>query len=89
QAFVPAMQARARAKGIPNFHIFGEVAFETLDVGLLARHTVVDRLPGILDFATRQAIVESVTGKQEPGAWDKLTRGDALYAHGYDTAVQL
>ncbi|MBI0475494.1 alpha-amylase [Sphingomonas sp. MA1305] len=89
QAFVPAMQARAKAKGIPNFHIFGEVAYETLDVGLLARHTVVDQLPGVLDFATRQAILESVTGKQEPGAWDKLTLGDALYAHGYDTAVQL
>ena len=26
QAFVPAMLERARAKGIPNFHIFGEVA---------------------------------------------------------------
>jgi glycosidase len=25
QAFVPAMLARAKAKGIPNFHIFGEV----------------------------------------------------------------
>src|SRR5256885_9837835 len=26
QAFVPAMLARARARGIPNFHIFGEVS---------------------------------------------------------------
>ena len=89
QAFVPAMLARAKAKGIPNFHIFGEVAYETLDVGLLAKYTRVDRLPGILDFATRQAILETVTGKQEPGAWDKLTLGDSLYQGGYATAATL
>ncbi|MDH7973491.1 alpha-amylase family glycosyl hydrolase [Sphingomonas sp. AR_OL41] len=84
--FVPAMLARARAKGIPNFHIFGEVAYETLDVGMLARHTVIDKLPAVLDFAFRQAVLGAVTGKQEPGAWDKLMLGDALYAHGFDTA---
>ena len=89
QAFVPAMLARAKAKGIPNFHIFGEVAFETLDVGLLAEHTRIDKLPGVLDFATRQAILESVTGKQEIGAWDKLTLGDSLYQGGYATAQTL
>jgi len=89
QAFVPAMLARAKAKGIPNFHIFGEVALQTLDVGMLARHTVVDRLPAVLDFATRQAILQTVTATQEPGAWDKLVNGDALYANGFGTAVQL
>lgn len=89
QAFVPAMQARAKAKGIPNFHIFGEVAYETLDVGSLAKYTQVDKLPGVLDFATRQAILETVTAKQQPDAWDKLTLGDSLYAGGYDTAVTL
>jgi glycosidase len=84
--FVPAMLDRAKAKGIPNFHIFGEVAYETLDVGMLARHTMVDKLPAVLDFAFRQAVLEAVTGQQEPGAWDKLVLGDALYAHGFDTA---
>jgi glycosidase len=89
QAFVPAMLARAKAKGIPNFHIFGEVAWETLDVGMLARHTVVDKLPAVLDFAFRQAVIGSVTGKAEQGTWDKLTLGDTLYANGYDTAITL
>ncbi|MBB5710238.1 alpha-amylase family glycosyl hydrolase [Sphingomonas xinjiangensis] len=89
QAFVPAMRARAQARGIPNFHIFGEVAYESLDVGMLAKHTVVDKLPGVLDFATRQAILQAVTAKQEPMAWDKLTLGDSLYAGGYATAIQL
>ncbi len=88
QKFVPAMLARAEAKGIPNFHIFGEVAYETLDVGMLARHTIVDKFPGVLDFAFRQAVLGSVT-KPEPGAWDKFTLGDALYAGGYDTAITL
>ncbi len=87
--FVPAMLDRAKAKGIPNFHIFGEVAYESLDVGLLARHTVVDKLPAVLDFAFRQAVLETVAGQQEAGIWDKLVGGDALYAHGFDTAVAL
>ena len=87
--FVPAMRDRAKAKGIPNFHIFGEVAYESLDVGMLAHHTIVDKLPAVLDFAFRQAVLEAVTGQQEFGAWDKLVLGDALYAHGFDTAVTL
>ena len=37
RAFVPAMLKRARAKGIPNFHIFGEVAADGVDVAQLAR----------------------------------------------------
>ena len=89
QAFVPAMLKRAEANGIPHFHIFGEVAYDTLDVGLLARHTVVDKLPGVLDFATRMAILQTMTASQEPNAWDKLVLGDALYAGGYPTAEQL
>ena len=31
QHFVPAMLARARKNGIPNFHIFGEVATGDMD----------------------------------------------------------
>jgi glycosidase len=89
QAFVPAMLARAKARGIPNFHIFGEVAWDSLDVGQLARHTVVDRYPAVLDFATRRAIIGAAVGKPEPGQWDKLTGGDALYAGGEQAALGL
>ncbi|MGY4398146.1 glycosidase [Sphingomonas sp. UYAg733] len=88
-AFVPAMLARAKSKGIPNFHIFGEVALETLDVGALAKHTIVDKLPGVLDFAFRQAVVETVAGKQGTNAWERLIDGDALYAGGAATAMTL
>ena len=31
QQFVPAMKARAAARGIPNFHIFGEVYTDQVD----------------------------------------------------------
>ena len=89
QAFVPAMLARAKARGIPNFHIFGEVALETLDVGQLARHTVVDGMPAVLDFPFRQAVLESVAGTRGTDVWETLFDGDALYAHGADTAAIL
>jgi hypothetical protein len=53
-AFVPAMLARAKAKGIPNFHIFGEVA-DSMEPAALAAHPR-RRLPAVLDFAFRAAI---------------------------------
>src|SRR6187431_1209906 len=37
QAFIPAMLSRARSRGMPNFHVFGEVAAEGTDVAQLAR----------------------------------------------------
>ena len=89
QAFVPAMRARAAAKGIPHFHIFGEVAEHSLDPGVLAEHTKVDKLPAVLDFAFREAIIDTVAGTRGTDAWETLVRGDALYANGFDTAVTL
>jgi hypothetical protein len=50
------MLKRARASGIPNFHIFGEVAAEGVDVAQLARHTRVDKLPSVLDFGFAGAL---------------------------------
>ena len=87
--FVPAMLARARARGIPNFHIFGEVALQSLDPGGLAKHTRVDRLPAVLDFSFRQAVLETVAGTRGTDAWETVFDGDALYDRGFDTAVTL
>ena len=64
QAFIPAMLSRARARGIPNFHIFGEVAAEGVDVAQLARHTRVDKLPSVLDFAFANAVNKLVAGSE-------------------------
>lgn len=87
QAFVPAMLARAKARGIPNFHIFGEVS-ET-DSGELARFTRVDGYPAVLDFAFQRATTDAVNGK---GGTDQLARlfaSDTLYEGGAKAALQL
>lgn len=88
-AFVPAMQARAKAKGIPNFHIFGEAAWSELEIGLLQRHTVVDKLPAVLDFAFATAVQQVVAEGKPTAALAKLFMGDAMYAGGEATALQL
>ncbi|HXH15932.1 MAG TPA: alpha-amylase family glycosyl hydrolase [Sphingomonas sp.] len=87
--FVPAMLTRAQANGIPNFHIFGEVADHELRPAVLAQHTIVDKLPAVLDFAFRQAVVETVAGTRGTDAFEALFDGDVLYAKGVDTAAIL
>ncbi|GAA0611331.1 alpha-amylase family glycosyl hydrolase [Brevundimonas kwangchunensis] len=87
QAFVPAMLERARAKGIPNFHIFGETYdFVVADA---ARHTVVDGLPSVLDFASQRAIQEAATGTAGPINLAQVLRADPIYAGGAETARRL
>jgi glycosidase len=87
RAFVPAMLERARARGIPNFHIFGETYdFQT---GPAAMHTVVDGLPTVLDFAYQRVVQNLVTGVQQPDAMGYLLMEDAIYAGGADTALRL
>lgn len=89
QQFVPAMQARAKAKGIPNFHIFGEVYVETVDAGPLAWHTKEGGFPAVLDFAFRQAALETVAGNGATAIWERMLAGDALYRNGEATARTL
>jgi glycosidase len=87
QAFVPAVLARAKARGIPNFHVFGEVY--DFDAGALARFTRVDRYPSVLDFAFQSAAVDAIAGT---GGTDRLARlyfMDANYARGEAAALQL
>jgi glycosidase len=89
QRFVPAMLARARAAGIPNFHIFGEVNTSDVDPGLLAVHTRVDRLPAVLDFAFAAAVRQSVAGAAGTDVLARLFEDDALYEGGAQAALQL
>ncbi len=86
QAFVPAMRARAKARGIPNFHIFGEVADP--EVAALAQHTRIDKFPAVLDFAFNQAVIDVTSGK----GTDRLAKvfaADALYEGGPAAARRL
>jgi glycosidase len=89
QSFVPAMLERARAKNIPNFHIFGEVANDDFNTGLLAKHTVEDKLPTVLDFAFKQAALRSLASGQPTEIWREFLAQDVLYAGGRATARQL
>ena len=89
RAFAPAMLQRARSKGIPNFHIFGEVAAETVDVAQLARHTRVDKFPSVLDFAFARAVEESVAGNAGTTVLARLYQDDGLYEGGAPAALRL
>jgi len=87
QAFVPAMQVRAAARGIPNFHIFGEVYSEAIDPGYTAQYTRRDKLPAVLDFSFQAAARAMLTGKSGTDAFARLIDGDVLYEGG-ETAAQ-
>jgi glycosidase len=87
QAFAPAMQARARAKGITNFAIFGEVATDEMDPAKLARHTRVDKLPGVLDFAFSAAAIQAIAGGAPTSVLTRLYADDPLFEGGWETAT--
>jgi glycosidase len=89
RAFAPAMMQRARSKGIPNFHIFGEVAAESVDVAQLARHTRVDGLPSVLDFGFARAVEETVAGGGGTSVLARLYADDGLYEGGAAAAMRL
>ena len=89
QVFVPAMRARAAAKGIPNFHIFGEVSTTEPNVALLAEHTRVDRLPAVLDFGFRGAVRDTVAGSAGTDELARVFEYDSLYSGGPDATLQL
>src|ERR1700730_11755057 len=83
------MQARAAAKGIPHFHIFGEVFTENFNPAQLARHTRIDRLPAVLDFGFALAVRETVAGSVGTERLAELFADDALYEGGAAGAQQL
>lgn len=87
QAFVPAMQARAAARGISNFHIFGEVYSEAIDPGYTAQYTRRDKLPAVLDFSFQAAARALLSGKAGTDVFAKWIDGDVLYEGG-DVAAQ-
>ncbi|MBO9624012.1 MAG: alpha-amylase [Sphingomonas sp.] len=87
QAFVPAMLDRAKANGIPNFHIFGEVALNNAED--LAVHTRVDKLPAVLDFAFTDAVNQVAGGKAGTRMLAHVFQVDPLYEGGEATAHRL
>ena len=87
QRFVPAIQARARAAGIPNFHIFGEVSIDEVDVGRLARNSRLTGMDNVLDFALKNAAMEAIAGNGPTSVLARLFADDVLYPQGEATAA--
>ncbi len=88
QAFVPAMEKRAAARGIPNFHIFAEVMVDGVDTATLARYNRTDQY-NILDFAFTWAVVDALSGKDGPEALSRLIANDVLYRDGPGSAKRM
>lgn len=86
--FVPAIQARAAADGIPNFHIFGEVFTSEFDPARLARYTRIG-LPAVLDFGFALAVRQTVAGSMGTERLAELFADDILYEGGAAGARQL
>ncbi|WP_375289188.1 alpha-amylase family glycosyl hydrolase [Qipengyuania sp.] len=89
QAFVPAMEARARARGIPNFVMFGEVYKDIPQPGYIAEYTRRDKLPQVLDFAFQAAMRELLGRDAGTALLAQTFDGDVLYEGGAPAAVNL
>lgn len=89
QAFVPAMLERAKQRGIPNFHIFGEVFTDEMDVALLAQATRVAKLPSVLDFAFRAAVLQTLAQGAGTDTFVRLFSADVLYDGAQSAARRL
>jgi glycosidase len=89
QAFVPAMLARAKARGLEHFHVFSEVAQSTADPLAQVRSTRVDGFPSALDFALRAALIDVAAGGTGTEGLARVFAADALYADGEPAALSL
>jgi neopullulanase len=88
QGFIPAMQERAKKRGIPNFHMFAEVMVDGTDTATLARYNRTDQY-NTLDFAFTGAVLEALSGKNGPEALSRLMANDVLYRDGPSSAKRM
>ncbi|MFK4003186.1 alpha-amylase family glycosyl hydrolase [Qipengyuania sp. NPDC077563] len=89
RAFVPAMLERAEARGIPNFHIFGEIAYDTPDAITAARVMTEAELPYALDMGFAKAAQLVASGKESPAVMAEFLSQDVIYPGGAKTATGL
>jgi glycosidase len=89
RAFIPAMQRRAKARGIPNFHIFAEVATGDVDPALLARWSHNADLTAPIDMAFAAAAQRVVSGKAGTEVLARMFEDDPIYKGGEKAALRL
>ncbi|MFN3228258.1 MAG: alpha-amylase family glycosyl hydrolase [Asticcacaulis sp.] len=87
QKFIPQIEAHAKAQGIEHFHIFGEVY--NFDAADLARHTVDDGMPSVLDFAFQGKAADYLIHGKPARDLENLFKADKIYARGEATAAIL
>jgi len=87
QIFVPAIEAHAKAEGIPEFAIFGEVY--NLDPKALARFTHEAAMPAVLDFAFQDAARDFISKGAPAQALQTLYAQDSLYSEATSEARRL
>lgn len=87
QQFSPAIMAHAKAEGIENFTMFGEVY--SADPGLLSFYTTEGKLPSVLDFGFQAAVSASVSGGDTPQTLRNLFLTDDQYADEDSNASSL
>jgi len=77
QAFSPALMAHAKAQGIDNFFMYGEVY--SFEPEFLSRYTQQGKLPTVLDFAFQQALQHSLVEQKGTDVLAKLFAQDHFY----------
>lgn len=86
-AFVPAIEDHAKAEGIEEFAIFGEVY--NLEPSALARFTHEAAMPAVLDFAFQDAARSFISKGEGAQALHKLFAQDQLYHDNTKAARRL
>lgn len=87
QQFSPALMKHAKAQGIDNFLMFGEVySFEPES---LSRFTTEGKIPSVLDFAFRGTMVKALIEQQGTDVLAKLFAQDHFYKTNSTDANQL
>lgn len=77
QQFVPAIQAHAKAEGINDFYIFGEVY--GFDPEFLGRYTTDAKFPAVLDFAFQRTAQRVIAEDKAPVLLKELFDKDHHY----------
>ncbi len=85
--FSPAVIAHAKAEGIPNFFMFGEVYDGNADI--LSSFTTEGNLPSVLDFGFQGAVYQSLVANEGTRSLEALFSRDSKYHDQDSTADQL
>jgi len=87
EAFAPAIRAKARELGRPDFFQFGEVADHTGDVALMSEFSTTGNLDATLDFGFYDGARDFVSRGHDSADLARLFEKDGWYT-GHDSNAQ-